>query len=301
MEKNELNTFQKIVLELMWAGCRFFAILPYWFRYYVVEGIIFTVLYFMRYRMKVVKTNLRHSFPEKSDYELLILRHKFYHTLAELIVDTLSLAYDDDSRWLEMTSIPEMEAHAKRVEGRDWIALTAHYGCWEYCTFWGLYDPTQIVMAVYHPLRSQIMDELYKRLRARRYSRTVAMNDCMRFYMRNKDSKIDGKNLVLGLIADQNPPRRPDSHWFRFLNQDTLFFDGGEKLAIKCSLPVYFVFLKRVRRGCYQMLFKELYDGREDVSENDITERYVRSLEQIIVEKPELWMWSHRRWKHKRE
>ena len=104
----------------------------------------------------------------------------------------------------------------------------------------------------------------------------------------------------MGLIADQNPPRRPDSHWFRFLNQDTIFFDGGEKLALRCNLPVYFVRMERLQRGRYQMSFDPIYDGVEEVAEYEITERYVRRLEAMICEHPELWMWSHRRWKHKR-
>ena len=104
----------------------------------------------------------------------------------------------------------------------------------------------------------------------------------------------------LCLIADQNPPKRPDSHWFRFLNQDTIFFDGGEKLALRCHLPVYFVRMDRLRRGRYEMSFVPLYDGVEEVAPNEITERYVRELERVICEQPELWIWSHRRWKHKR-
>ena len=97
-----------------------------------------------------------------------------------------------------------------------------------------------------------------------------------------------------------NPPRRPDSRWFRFLNQDTIFFDGGEKLALRCQLPVYFVKMERLRRGRYEMSFELIYDGKEEVAEYEITQRYVRMLEAEIRRRPELWMWSHRRWKHKR-
>ena len=103
-----------------------------------------------------------------------------------------------------------------------------------------------------------------------------------------------------GSIADQNPPLRPDSHWFRFLNQDTIFFDGGEKLAMRFGMPVYFVHIDRIKRGRYEIWFEELYDGREQVAVSEITARYVRRLEEMIVAQPELWMWSHRRWKHRK-
>lgn len=301
MKTTELTLMQRIGLESLWLGARVFAVMPYWFKYYVVENLIFALLYYcLRYRMKVVKTNLRNSFPEKDERELAVIRRKFYRTLAEIFVDTINLADLTPEKGRSLLTVKGLEEQKERVGGRDWIAMTAHFGCWEYCSFWGLYDPTQIVVAVYHPLRSKIVEALYQRLRNGDYATTVSMKESLRFYLRNREKGIDGKNLAMGLIADQNPPRRPDSHWFRFLNQDTIFFDGGEKLALRCRLPVYFVKMDRVRRGRYEMSFEQIYDGKEEVAEYEITERYVRMLEAEIRRRPELWMWSHRRWKHKR-
>ena len=292
---------QRIGLESLWLGARVFAAMPYWFKYYVVENLIFVLLrYCLRYRMKVVKTNLRNSFPEKDERELAVIRRRFYRTLAELFVDTINLAGLTPEKGRSLLTVKGLEEQKERVGGRDWIAMTAHFGCWEYCSFWGLYDPTQIVVAVYHPLRSRIVEAFYQRLRNGDYATTVAMKESLRFYLRNRAGGIGGRNLVMGLIADQNPPRRPDSRWFRFLNQDTIFFDGGEKLALRCQLPVYFVKMERLRRGRYEMSFELIYDGKEEVAEYEITQRYVRMLEAEIRRRPELWMWSHRRWKHKR-
>lgn len=301
MEKPELNMFQRLWLEILWGGMRLFAVLPYWFKYYFVENFLFFLLcYVLRYRRRVVQENLRNSFPEKSERERWIIRRRFYRTLAEIFIDTVDLARRSTSRARETLSIEGFEEQVQRVKGRDWIAMLAHFGCWEYCSYWGLFEPSQMIVAVYHPLRSPVMECLYQRLRNSFYATTVAMNDCVRFYLRHRETGVDGKNMVLGLIADQNPPRRPNSHWFRFLNQDTIFFDGGEKLARRFRLPVYFIRMERLRRGRYRMSFEQLYDGSEEVAENEITERYVRHLERMICERPELWMWSHRRWKHKR-
>lgn len=302
MKRTDLNLMQRIGLETLWVCAYVFSVLPRWFKYYVVENLFYFLLYYgIRYRMSVVKTNLRNSFPEKSERELAGIRRRFYRTLAEIFVDTLDLAHLTPAKGRAALKVKGLEEHLKRVEGRDWIAMTAHYGCWEYCSFWGLYAPTQIVVAVYHPLRSRVMEALYQRLRNGDYATTVSMKESLRFYLRNRDKGILGKNLVMGLIADQNPPRRPDSHWFRFLNQDTIFFDGGEKLALRCHLPVYFVKMDRLSRGRYEMSFEPIYDGEEEVAEHEITERYVRLLESEIRRRPELWIWSHRRWKHKRD
>ncbi|WP_196017690.1 lysophospholipid acyltransferase family protein [Alistipes senegalensis] len=301
MKTTELTPMQRIGLESLWLGARVFAAMPYWFKYYVVENLIFVLLrYCLRYRMKVVKTNLRNSFPEKDERELAVIRRRFYRTLGEIFVDTINLAGLTPEKGRSLLTVKGLEEQKERVGGRDWIAMTAHFGCWEYCSFWGLYDPTQIVVAVYHPLRSRIVEAFYQRLRNGDYATTVAMKESLRFYLRNRAGGIGGRNLVMGLIADQNPPRRPDSRWFRFLNQDTIFFDGGEKLALRCQLPVYFVKMERLRRGRYEMSFELIYDGKEEVAEYEITQRYVRMLEAEIRRRPELWMWSHRRWKHKR-
>ena len=301
MKRTDLNIAQRIWLEILWRMARLFAAMPYWFKFHVVENLLFFVLcYCLRYRMQVVRRNLRNSFPEKSDEELAAIRRRFYRTLAELIVDTIDLARLTPDKGRSILQVEGLEEHLRKVGGRDWIAMTAHFGCWEYCSFWGFYAPTQIVVAVYHPLRSKVAEALYQRLRNGDYATTVSMKESLRFYLRNRTGGIAGKNLVMGLIADQNPPRRPDSRWFRFLNQDTIFFDGGEKLALRCNLPVYFVKMNRLRRGRYEMSFELIYDGKEEVAEYEITQRYVRKLERMICECPELWMWSHRRWKHKR-
>ena len=292
---------QRIGLETLWILAYVFSVLPRWFKYHVVGNLLYVLLYYgIRYRRSVVVANLRNSFPEKDDRERNHIAHRFYRTLSEIFVDTLDLAHLTPRKWHRALRIRGLEEHLQRVEGRDWIAMTAHFGCWEYCSFWGLYAPTQIVVAVYHPLRSRIMEALYQRLRNGDYATTVSMKESLRFYLRNREKGIRGRNLVMGLIADQNPPRRPDSHWFRFLNQDTIFFDGGEKLALRCHLPVYFVKMDRVGRGRYEMSFEPIYDGEEPVAEHEITERYVRKLETEIRRRPELWIWSHKRWKHKR-
>ncbi|WP_302151627.1 lysophospholipid acyltransferase family protein [uncultured Alistipes sp.] len=302
MNRTEMTLLQRAELELLWLWAWLFAVMPYWFKYYVVENLLYFLLcYVLRYRRKVVRRNLRNSFPEKSERELAEICRRFYRTLAELFVDTINMAHMSADKARTVLTVKGLEEHRAAVKGRDWIALTAHYGCWEYCSYWGLYEPSQMLVAVYHPLRSVVMERFYQRLRNYENSTTVAMKECLRFYLRNRETGIDGKNLVMGLIADQNPPRRPDSHWFRFLNQDTIFFDGGEKLALRCHLPVYFVRMERLQRGRYQMSFELLYDGEEVVAPNEITERYVRRLEAVIVERPELWIWSHRRWKHKRK
>lgn len=296
-----LNWRQRIGLETLWLLARGVAVLPYWVKFYLLQNLLFVLLYYcLRYRRNVVMTNLRNSFPEKSEAELKRIGRKFYLTLAELFVDTLDMAHMPPAKAKRVLQVDGLEAHAAAVQGRDWIALMAHFGCWEFGSYWGYYEPSQMLVAVYHPLRNKVAECFYQRLRNNPNSMTVAMRDCLRFYLQHRGTGVDGKRIVMGLIADQNAPLRPDSHWFDFLHQDTIFFDGGEQLARRFRMPVYFVRMDRVKRGRYRISFELIYDGVEEVEPNEITGRYVRKLEEMIGARPELWLWSHRRWKVKR-
>ena len=142
-----------------------------------------------------------------------------------------------------------------------------------------------------------MFEHFYRRLRnlAPTIIRTP-MKETLRYYLRNRGQ---GKGVILGLISDQSPNMRPDTEWFRFLNQDTAFVEGGEKFATRFHIPAYFVNVKRLAPGRYEVRFDELYDGVEDISEGEFTRRYARALEAMIRETPELWMWSHKRWKNR--
>lgn len=297
MEKR-LSPLQRLQLNLLWGFCWGFAHLPHFVRYHMVQPLIVLVLRMIRYRRRVILQNLENSFPERSREQILQILHQNYQTLADVIVDTVSLAGVGERHKNKFIRFHNIEEHIRENQGRDWIAMASHYGCWEYLLFYAVMDPEISFMGVYHPLRSPIFDCFYNRLRGIASNvEQVPMKECVRHYLRNKQQH---KSTLLGLIADQNPPLRPDSHWFRFLNQDTVFFDGGEKLALRFHIPVYFVQMERVGRGRYEVQFTQIYDGESEVEPNQITERYVRLLEQMIQREPALWMWSHRRWKHQR-
>lgn len=299
MKKRELTFWQRIELECLWYSCCLFARLPYWLRYYVIQPVLTFVLVAIRYRRGVILTNLRNSFPGKDEAELRRIARRFYRTLGEVMVDTMSMAGLNDRQSSRLVRWKDGPEHSARIAGRDWIALSSHFGCWEYCLLWGTFDRSQMLVGVYHKLKNPVFEQFYRRLRSRTNTMNVTMQESLRFYVRHRNT-IPGKNLVMGLIADQNPPLRPDSHWFRFLNQDTIFFDGGEKLALRFGMPVYFVHIDRIKRGRYEIWFEELYDGSEEVRPFEITARYVKRLEEMILAQPELWVWSHRRWKHRK-
>lgn len=256
-------------------------------------------MWLVRYRRKVILGNLERSFPELSHKEHLKLMHLNIRRLSEAIVGTISLAGAKPESKGGLIEWDNGEEHLQRTRGKDWIAMASHFGCWEYFLLWCWFDRESTFLGVYHPLKSKVFEQFYIRLRALAPNISLTpMHDTVRCYLRNRQSQ---SNTILGLIADQNPPLRPDSHWFNFLNQDTVFFDGAEKLALRFNLPVYFVNVRRISAGRFAVKLDQLYDGKEALEPNVLTERYVKALENMIRQRPELWMWSHKRWKHTRE
>ncbi len=299
---SDLHLGQRIALELLWGFARLIAVVPYQIKYYVFEPILFFIFCdLLHYRRRVILDNLRRSFPERDERSLRRLARKYYHTLAEMFIDTMNLSYMPPRKIRRYFTIENLDQMRAMTRGRDWIACMAHYGCWELGSFMSYYDETIMAIGIYHPLRSAVLDCFYRRLRTTRYSVPVAKREAMRFYLHHRDTGYNGRRLALGMIADQNPPRRPDAHWYRFLNQDTVFYDGPEQLALRYGMPVLFTDVYRVGRGRYRIRFEQLYDGEEPIGKHAVTERYVRRLERMIQERPELWMWSHRRWKQKHD
>ena len=288
--------YQRAAFESLWALCRMLGYSPRWFRYGVMQPILVGLLRIVRYRRKTIIENLENSFPEKTSAELLAIMRGYYSILGEIIVNTLCLAGATPKRDMMTIQWDNAPQHIERNKGRDWIAMASHFGCWEYFPLWCWQDQKSLFMGVYHPLKNVVFEHYYRRLRALAPNiHQVPMKETIRYYIKNRSEE---RGIVLGLISDQSPNLRPDTEWFDFLNQKTAFIDGSEKIALRFKLPIYFVDSSRISPGRYSVRFVELYDGKEDIEPNEITRRYAEMLEAMIRRSPELWMWSHRRWKH---
>ena len=293
---DKLRWHQRVILEVLWATCCTIGFMPRWFRYGIFKPFVYAVVRLLRYRRKIVYRNIRLSFPEKSEKEIKHIVNGSYSTLAEVIVDTICLAGAKRRGDLNHVTWINRDEHMARTAGRDWIAMASHYGCWEYYPLWSWVDHDGRFLCVYHPLKSPVFEKLFRRMR--QYTpnvELVPMANTLRQYLRIRSSEY---STVLGLISDQSPQLTADSQWYDFLNQKTTFISGGERLALRFGLPVYFCDVTRRSVGCYHVSFIPIYDGVESVEEGEITRRYVELLEKMIRRSPELWMWSHKRWKY---
>ncbi|MBE6198094.1 MAG: lauroyl acyltransferase [Rikenellaceae bacterium] len=299
MKSKIREIYEDCVVSLLWVLCYLFAILPRCIRYGVFAPFVSFVMHRLaRYRYDVIMRQLHDSFPNKSEEELQGICSRYYDHLAEMVVGTLSLAGSNDKKRSRDTEFNLTENFGEIIEGKNVVVLTSHYGFWEIALNLYLCTPNHHLVVAYRPLKSRIMDKLYRRLRNYERVDVVASKSLVRHYVANRHG-INGKNIVVGLISDQNCPPTKGCCWHRFLNHDSLFFDGGEQLATKFSLPVFYLELERIEAGRYRHNYTLLYDGSEEVAPHEITERYVRCLERTIEAKPEYWMWSHKRWKNR--
>ena len=294
-ENTSFTFLQRIELETLWIVCRFIAILPHFVRHYIIGGFVYLILaYVLRYRRKVIMHNLRNSFPEKSEKQLNQICLNSYKNLTEQIINTLGQSGRSDDELRRRMLFTNAEPTMKAVEGESAIFMTAHYGPWESGSIVSLKFTDHTFVAVYHELSNHVIDELYKRIRQHTNVELVSMKRMMRHFIDNRDKRP----MIMGLIADQNPTIRPNFHWYKFLHQWTAFYEGAEVLALKYSLPVYYFSPRKIKTGYYEGSFTLIYDGKEEVEPHTITERYARLLEADINRSPEMWIWSHRRWKH---
>lgn len=174
------------------------------------------------------------------------------------------------------------------------ILVMGHQGNWEWAgNSFSMEIPLQLYV-IYHPLANKHLDGLMYRMRTRFGTRLIAMQDTFKA-MVSKRAELN----CTAFIADQTP-NPANAHWMNFLHQDTPVFLGTERIARKLNYPVVYAHIKRVKRGYYEISAELLVANPAATQDNEITELHTRRLEKDIIAQPETWLWSHRRWKHKR-
>ena len=292
-----LNFWQRVGYYTLLGGAKLVGLLPYCILYYVVAPFIYFVLYrLLHYRRGVVRGNLAAAFPEKSFEERLEIERKFYHHLSEIFVDVVDMTSMSPKTLLNRMQVVNQEQTDREIGGKNWIGALAHFGEWEYFSVYAIEHPYHNI-GVYHPLSSKVMDRFMLYIRRRFGMEVAPMNGLARPVMKNLRA---GEQMALGLIADQRPRwAESDKIWRTFLGQPSLFFGGIGGYAKKFKMMVYALDIEKVKPSHYKCNFIQLYDGEEDIPESEIMDRYVEAIERMIRRSPELWLWSHRRWKHK--
>jgi KDO2-lipid IV(A) lauroyltransferase len=176
------------------------------------------------------------------------------------------------------------------------VLLAAHFCNWEWLLLTAGVVFKIPIDAVYKPQRLTGIDEFLRSRRARFGGNPIPHRSFMFEVMRRRNEV-----RAYALVADHTPRHDEEKYWTRFLNQDTAFFVGADKIARILKAPVIFVAMRRDGPGRYSVELKLLAEPPYDrESGPEIVERYARVLEEEIRRSPADWLWLHRKWKYRK-
>jgi len=245
------------------------------------------------YRDDVVRTNLSQCFPEADEARMREIRRGYYLGFAEVLVEVVKSATLSPAEISRRVRIVGLEApRALLAQGQSVLLAAAHQCNWEWMLLALSLELGFPLDAAYKPLVDSWAEREMKKVRSRFGSRLVPAKELLADIIRR------GKVVrAVAMVADQEPTTSEHKHWTRFLNRDTAFYMGPEEIARVTRFPVFFLGMKRTARGFYELSFVPLTAPGESLRSGELTERYVRLVEQQIRDAPSDWPWSHKRWK----
>lgn len=285
---------QAVVFYLVYPILYLISALPFW-AMYRLSDIFYFLFWLSGYRKNVVFENLRNSFPEKSEAEILSLAKSYYKYLCDLTLETLKTMHMSEREARERCLFRKSEWLDKMCEEkRSILIVMGHYGNWEWAGPAFTLNTKYQLIVVYRPLSQPYFEKMMVGMRTKFGTKIVPVEQTLRDMVANR------KNVTAtALIADQ-AASSANTTWTTFLHQDTAIFNGPEKLAVKFNYPVVYMNIRRIKRGYYELIPELLVENPANTKEGEILEIFTRRLEQEIIKDPVIWLWSHRRWKHKR-
>jgi KDO2-lipid IV(A) lauroyltransferase len=275
---------------------RLFSRLPLFVLYWFTDVLYLIARYAIRYRKKVIDENLFYAFPELSDIERKKIRNSFYRNFTDTFAETIKILTISEEEFRQRFVVINQDLVDAPVKaGSSSIMMAGHIFNWEMAIL-GVALHTEVTAeTVYLKLNNPFFNKLMLTIRTRFGGVMTEKNAFRR-------SMITMRNTprIVHLAADQRPPLSESRYTKEFMNRPALFFEGGEVLAKKMNLPVFYGQMTKIKRGHYRFEFSELSSPPyDDHAAHSITDEFSRKLEKNIREQPDLYLWSHKRWKIK--
>lgn len=264
--------------------------------YAISDGLFYVIYYIVRYRRKLARRNISESFPEKSQSEVVAIEKKFYHYFADYLLETCKLASispEEICRRMKFSNIDAVNAVAS--QGRSVSLYLGHYANWEWVSSIPLHlDKGVIGAQIYHELSNKQANTILLKIRERMGAVNVEMHQTARFITR---LAAEGKVCMVGFIADHSPRYKDATYFIPFLNHCVPGITGPEKITKRYGFEAWFLDVRRVKRGYYEAEFVPISANPRQLPDFEVTDRYFRMLEQTIRRQPELYLWTHNRFK----
>lgn len=292
----------KITYYIVYALWYLLSLLPLGFLYFVSDLLFFPIYYLARYRRKIVRKNLTGSFPEKDLKEIVRIEKRFYHFFCDYIVETLklfSMSKEQMKRRMVFKGVDHIVDAMEKEDKNFCFVYLGHYCNWEWIASLPYWCPDDVKCGqIYHPLYNKAFDRLFLRLRNQFGGECIAMKETLRRIIELKRAK---QKCIIGFISDQAPKWNSIHHWCDFLHRETPVFIGTERIGKQVDALIYYADVRRTRRGYYVCEFKPLTHHAKEVPDYELTDRFTHLLEEMIKERPDYWLWSHKRWKRTKE
>lgn len=289
----------KFVYHILFFLLYLLSLLPMRLLYLLSDGLFFPLFHIVKYRRKVVEKQLDECFPEKSMQERRAIERQFYHFFCDYLVEVIKLFSISKKEMMRRMKFVGIEQVREELKDKKFCFLyLGHYCNWEYIASLSYWLPEIHCGQIYHRIYNQAFDELFLKLRGQFGGESILMKDTLRriLTLRNQEKKI-----MIGFIADQLPKWENMNHWTTFLNHDTSFFIGAERIAKQVDAALYYVDVERVKRGYYQVRFRLMTLHPKEFPDYELTDQYARLLEESICRQPAYWLWTHKRWKRTKE
>ena len=268
------------------------SLLPMWVLYLLSDLVAWILFDVFRYRYWVIRMNLGLTFPEKTEQEREDIADRFGRNFTDTFLETLKLlsASDDFIRRRMPGDYQVFEALYKK--GLKCQVHLGHNFNWELGNLSFSLNSSYQMLGVYMPLKNKVMDRIFRKIRSRTGTILLPATDMRRSMMPYRDTQY-----LLGLVADQVPSNPEKAYWMNFFHMPSAFIPGPEKGARAGNIPVVFVHITRQKRGYYYLHAELVTETPANWPEGELTGSYRDFLERVIRKSPDMWLWSHRRWK----
>lgn len=284
-----------LVYLLVYPFILLVSVLPFRILYLLSDAIYFLVFYILGYRKKVVLSNLKIAFPEKSEQELKIIRKNFYHHFVDLFMEmikTFTISNEEILKRFHLVNKDELTIFMNKH--KNVLLMSSHYANYEW-----LFSLNLLVkhhgFGAYKKVKNKYFDNFIKKSRGRFNSELVSTKEFL-----NKVAENDAKEIkcIYGLLSDQSPRLNKTHHWTNFFGVKVPVFTGAEMLSKKYNYPVIYIDTIKIKRGFYEARMQILTENPREVPDYEISDLFMRRLEEKIKKKPEYYFWTHNRFKH---
>ena len=278
---------------LIYGPIYLLSILPLRFLYILADFIYVILYYLIGYRKKVVMKNLLTAFPEKTESERKSIAKRFYKNFVDTFIETIKLLSSDKTFLAKHVTIKNGELLQSLYERGQRVQVhMGHNFNWEYANAAFAMSTPYTFLGVYMPITNQNFDRMFRKLRSRFGTILIPATD-----MRKAMLPYRSELYLLGLVADQVPGDVQRAYWIDFFGKPAPFARGPERGARAGNISVVFAQIYKTRRGHYITEFSLGVDSPASMEEGELTRKYVHFLEEVIRKYPDMWLWSHRRWK----